>query len=307
MVAANRQGRPHLPSGNCPFCPGSGKVPNNYEVLAYDNDFPALSASPPEIEPQNGLYSNVPAIGKCEVILYTSDHNSSMSQLSEERIQQVIELLVDRTMNLSQNPDIKYVFPFENRGKEVGVTMHHPHGQLYAYPFIPLKIKTELDNCKAHYLNKASNLFDDMNKEELATGKRMVYQNDNFLAYLPYFTDYPYGVFIVARNNKGNLTELNSNERKDLANMLKKVTQSLDAIFDKPMPYMMCFHQTPINSTEYSNPNNYYRFHIEFYPALREKDKIKWYASSEMGAWAALNPLAVEDCAKELRDIIEKL
>ncbi len=307
MVAANRQARPHLPKGDCPFCPGSGKVPDNYDVLAYDNDFPALSLSPPDIMPHDGLYSNKKAFGKCEVILYTPDHNSCMSQLSEEKIKKVIELLAERTRALSQNPKIKYIFPFENRGKEVGVTMHHPHGQLYAYSFIPLKIKTELDNCKAYYTEKGANLFDDMNSEELAFGKRMVYQNDSFLGYIPYFTDYPYGIFIVARNNRGKLTELNDVETADLSDILKKVTQGLDGIFNKPMPYMMCFHQSPANSEEYENTNNYYRFHIEFYPALREKDKIKWYASSEMGAWAALNPLTVEDCAAELKSIINNL
>lgn len=307
MVAANRQKRPHLSGEACPFCPGSGKVPESYEVFVYDNDFPALALSAPEVEAQNGIYANAPAIGKCEVILYTSDHNSCMSALPEARILKVIDLLTERTQELSKNPDIKYVFPFENRGKEVGVTMHHPHGQLYAYPFIPLKIKTELDNCKLFYQENNSNLFDKMNDEEKSFGKRMVFENESFLAYLPYFTDYPYGIFIVAKGDRGDLTEFSSSEKKDLANVLKKVTQSLDAIFDRPMPYMMCFHQTPVNSPEYADARKYYRFHIEFYPALREKDKIKWYASSEMGAWAALNPLVVEDCAEELRTIIAKL
>lgn len=307
MVAANRQDRPHLIEGDCPFCPGSGKVPDSYEVLAYDNDFPALSPTPNDIIPQTGVYHNQMAKGKCEVILYTSDHNSCMSALPVERITKVVDLWAQRSKALAQNHDIKSVFPFESRGKEVGVTMHHPHGQLYAYPFVPQKIKTELDNCKAYHKEHGSNLFDDMNREETKDGRRLVYENDGFIAYLPYFTDYPYGVFIVAKGKRDNLVQFSSEEKQDLASAIKKVTQALDTIFNKPMPYMMCLHQSPVNSPEYNGANEYYRFHIEFYPALREANKIKWYASSEMGAWAAANPLVVENCAKELRDIIENL
>lgn len=306
MVAANRQGRPHLPKGQCPFCPGSGKVPDNYEVLVYDNDFPALSPNPLEINEQVGVYRNAAAYGKCEVILYTSDHDSCMSKLSEERILKVVETWADRQSVLSEDKNIKYIYPFENRGEEVGVTMHHPHGQLYAYPFVPLKLKTELDNCKSYYEENGSNLFDDMNKEELKFRERIIAQNESFLTYLPYFTDYPFGIFIVARNKKGDLSQFTSQEKKDLAQAIKKAAGALDTVFDRPMPYMMCIHQTPVNSVEYADAENYFRFHIEFYPVLREKDKVKWYASSESGAWAAANTLLVEDCAIELRKALSK-
>lgn len=306
MVAANRQGRPHLPKGQCPFCPGSGKVPDNYEVLVYDNDFPALTQQPSAITEQHGVYHNAVAHGKCEVILYTSQHEGCMSALSEDRILKVVETWCDRQQELAKDEKIKYIFPFESRGEEVGVTIHHPHGQLYAYPFVPLKLKTELDNCKRYFEEKGSNLFADMNKEELAFGKRMIAENDGFLTYLPYFTDYPFGLFIVAKNEIGDLTQFSFQEKQNLAQAIKRATGALDTVFDRPMPYMMCIHQTPVNSPEYGNVLEYFSFHVEFYPVLRAKDKIKWYASSETGAWAAANTLLVEDCAEELRKALIK-
>jgi len=304
MVAANRQDRPHLQDDYCPFCPGSGKVPDEYEVLVYDNDFPTLSSQPEDVSPGSGFYNAEPAYGKCEVILYTSDHNSSLSLLPVERINKVVDIWAQRTAELSIDEKIKYIFPFENKGKEVGVTMHHPHGQLYAYPFIPLKLKTELDNCRKYFLETGTCFFTFMNEAERREAKRMVFENDSFAAYIPYFSDYPYGVFIVTKNGKGNLAEMNEKEKTDLAQALKKVTAAFDKLFNKSFPYMMCIHQAPVNSPEYGNVNDYFHFHIEFYPPLREENKIKWYASSEMGAWAAANTLSVEDCAERLRKLI---
>lgn len=304
MVAANRQERPHLPKDFCPFCPGSGKVPADYDVLVYDNDFPALSLNSEEKSPDSVFYESQPAYGKCEVILYASEHNSSLSQLSIERIKKVVDVWAQRTEELSKDEKIKYVFPFENKGEEVGVTIHHPHGQLYAYPFVPLKIKTELENCRKYFMETGSCFFFDMNEAEKHETKRMVFDNESFAAYIPFFSDYPYGVFIVTKTGKSNLAEMNNKEKSDLAEALKKITSAFDRLFNKPFPYMMCIHQSPVNSPEYGAVSSYFHFHIEFYPPLREANKIKWYASSEMGAWAAANTLAVEDCAEILRKLI---
>lgn len=304
MVAANRQNRPHLPKDDCPFCPGSGKVPDEYEVFVYTNDFPTLSIEPEDVSSGSDFYNAQPAYGKCEVILYTSDHNSSLSQLPVSQIKKVIDVWAYRTAELAKDEKIKYIFPFENKGEEVGVTMHHPHGQLYAYPFVPLKLKTELENCKKYFEQTGNCFFAEMNRAEKLEAKRMVLENENFAAYIPYFTDYPYGVFVVTKTAKGSLAEMNENEKSDLAEILKKVTAAFDKLFNKPFPYMMCVHQTPVNRPEYENAREYFHFHIEFYPPLREENKIKWYASSEMGAWAAANTLSVEDCATKLRELI---
>jgi UDPglucose--hexose-1-phosphate uridylyltransferase len=307
LVASNRQARPNMPKDWCPFCPGSGKVPDHYDVLVYANDFPAMSAHPgiPEIE-SRGLYQAEENYGACEVILYSPDHKITLPELSEEHIYKLVELWTERTKKMSSDPKIKYVFVFENRGEEVGVTMPHPHGQIYGYPFVPLKLKTELDACKEHYEKTGSNLLLEMNSEEIKAGKRIVYENDHFLCYLPFFTDYPYGVFISAKNKRSTFLDFNEEEKKSLASILKIVTGGLDHLFDRLFPYMMCMHQAPFNSEEYKNSDQYFNFHIEFYPPLRNATTIKYYASSEMGAWAATNTMAVEETAVEIKTAIQK-
>ena len=307
MVAANRQARPHLPHNWCPFCPGSGKVPDSYEVYTYDNDFPALSLIPDQPElTGGGPYAARPNYGKCEVILYSPEHQATLPSLPVEHLEKLINLLGDRYDALAADPQIKYVFQFENRGEEVGVTMPHPHGQIYAYPFVPQKIQAELDSCRQYYRREGRCLLCDMNKEEAVFQERMIGENNSFAAYLPFFTDYPYGVFIVSKRHKGNITQFSKPERRDLAAMLKNITGAFDNLFDKLFPYMMCIHQTPVNSPEYQDAGEYYHFHIEFYPPLREANRIKFYASSEMGAWAACNPMAVEQTAVTLRTAYDR-
>lgn len=308
MVATNRQHRPHLPKDFCPFCPGSGKVPEKYDVMVYENDFPVLKQGGfkgEEKKTKSAVLKSAEAYGKCEVILYCDDHNKQLYQLSDAHVLKLVELWTERYRELSKDTRIKYIFEFENRGEEVGVTMHHPHGQLYAYPFVPAKVKAELDNCKKYYKQNGSNLFKDLNAAEKKHKKRIVFENKSFIAYIPYFTDYPFGVFIVNKKLKGNFTEFTLNEKKDLAEALKKITAGFDKIYERQFPYMMCIHQTPVNEKKYADANEYYAFHIEFYPPLRSKDKIKWYAGSEMGAGAAANPLDVDECAEILRNCID--
>lgn len=308
LVATNRQNRPHLPKGQCPFCPGSGNIPEKYDVLAYDNDFPvmALEALPINAT-KNSIFKPAPAVGKCEVILYSSEHNKQLYQLSDEHLLKLVNLWSDRFMELSKDKRLKFIFEFENRGEEVGVTIHHPHGQLYAYSFVPLKIREELENCKAYYQKHKTNLFADLNKAEKKHKQRIVFENKGFIAYIPYFTDYPFGVFIVNKKLKGNITQFTLNEKKDLAEILKTITAAFDKVYNRPFPYMMCMHQTPVNEKKYADAEKYYAFHIEFYPPLRAADKLKWYAGSEMGAGAAANPLDVDDCAAILRTKIAEL
>ena len=307
MVASNRQARPNMPKNWCPFCPGSGRVPENYDVYKYDNDFPALKQNPdvPDLEGTD-LYRVAENYGKCEVILYSPEHTKTLPELSVEHIYKLVNLWTERFSELSKDEKIKYIFEFENRGEEVGVTMPHPHGQIYGYSFVPLKLKLELDSSKEFYEEKGKCIICQMNEEEISFNKRLITENDSFIAYIPFFTDYPYGVFIVSKNHKGNFTEFTDKEKWDLAEILKNVTGAFDNLFDRLFPYMMCIHQTPVNTVEYKDSNKYYHFHIEFYPPLRDKDKMKFYASSEMGAWAAANTMAVEDAAENLRWALER-
>ncbi|GGE16995.1 galactose-1-phosphate uridylyltransferase [Marinithermofilum abyssi] len=299
IVASNRKNRPTLPKTDCPFCPGSGKVPEDYDVLKYDNDFPALMPEPPEPDAvATDLYKTEKAVGKCEVILYSSGHTTTLPELSVDHIEKLVDLWTERFVELETDPRHQYVLIFENRGEECGVTMPHPHGQIYAYSHLPLKIRTELENCKSHYEEHGSCLICDMNKEEKKFEQRVIAENDFFIAYIPFFTDYPYGLFIVSKNHKTALSDFTREEKRSLADILQKMTGAMDTMFNRLFPYMMVLHQRPVNGEDVED---YYHFHIEFYPPLREADKIKFYASSEMGAWAACNPTAVEESAKQLR------
>lgn len=307
MVAANRQNRPDMPKDFCPFCPGSGKVPEDYDVYKYDNDFPVLSQNPPKPDDVGSEFYRVrESYGKCEVILYSPDHNASLCELEVEHIKKLVELWLERFNELSRDEKIKYILIFENRGKEVGVTMPHPHGQIYGYPFIPLKIKTELDSAREYFHENSECLFCKMNQEEMTFKDRVIIENEDFIAYLPFFTDYPYGMYISSKRHIPNLLQFTEGERVNFAKILKDVTGTFDSLFNKRFPYMMAIHQSPVNSLEYDNYEEYYHFHVEFYPPLRGENSIKYNASSETGAWAAANPRSLEDTAVELKKAYER-
>lgn len=299
MIASHRQERPQMPKDWCPFCPGSGKVPDNYDVLAYDNDFPALMLNPPEPdEVATEFYRVAPAYGKCEVILYSSDHYTSLPKLPLTHVRKLVDLWCNRFIELSKYEKIKYIFIFENRGEVVGVTIPHPHGQIYGYSYIPLKIQRELESCKKYYEEKSECLVCRMNKEEVSFGKRLIIENAHFLTYLPFFTEYPYGVFIVSKTHKSKIIEFSDEEKDALAEILRDTVGMLDSLFDYEFPYMLCMHQSPVNS---ESCDEFYHFHIEFYPPMRSRDKQKFNASSETGAWAPCNTTSPEEKAEELR------
>ncbi|CAM2756716.1 galactose-1-phosphate uridylyltransferase [Hathewaya histolytica] len=307
MVASHRQNRPQMPKDWCPFCPGSGKVPKDYEVLKYENDFPALCTDPSEPdEVGSSFYKIKKAYGKCEVILYSQNHNAVLSDLPVDHIRKLVDLWCERYIELSKDTNIKYILQFENRGEEVGVTMPHPHGQIYGYSVMPLKIQTELNSCREYYEENSECLICKMNKEEVDFKSRIVMENEDFIAYIPFFTDYPYGIFIVAKDHYSKIIDFDERAKNNFADILRKVSGTFDALFDRVFPYMMCIHQAPVNSEEYGNYDDYYHFHVEFYPPLRSQDKIKFNASSETGAWAACNPRAVEETAQELRDAYKR-
>jgi UDPglucose--hexose-1-phosphate uridylyltransferase len=299
MIASHRQGRPQMPKDWCPFCPGSGKVPQHYDVYEYDNDFPALSQNPPEPDDvENEFFKAAPAYGKCEVILYSPEHTVTLPELPVSHIRKIVDLWAERFGEIKKDKKIKYVFIFENRGDVVGVTMPHPHGQIYGYPFVPKKLQLELDACREHFDGSGSCLICDMIKEEKAYAKRVIFENEHFVCFLPFFSEYPYGVYIGAKAHVGSIDEFSADQKNSLAEILKETAGMLDSLFDYKFPYMMCMHNPPVNTVDVSE---YYHFHIEFFPPMRSADKQKFNASSETGAWAHCNPTCPEEKAEELR------
>ncbi|NGP43969.1 galactose-1-phosphate uridylyltransferase [Bacillaceae bacterium SIJ1] len=304
MVASNRQKRPDMPKGSCPFCPGSGKVPDDYDVYLYPNDFPVLSENPPEPDDVGGgVYETRKAYGRCEVVLYSKEHTATLPDLSRPHMNRLMDLWTETYDRLRQQPKVEYVMIFENRGREVGVTMPHPHGQVYAYPFVPKKVRTEIASCQAHYEKTERNLFADMLYEEQVFKQRIVAETAHFLAFIPFFTDYPFGVYVVAKDNVCHLTDMEESVRYELGVLLQDIVGGMDLIYDRSFPYMMVMHPAPVNEED---AQSYYRFHIEFYPPLRGEQAIKFNASSETGGWAAANPTKVEDNAAILKDCIKR-
>ena len=300
MIASNRQNRPQMPKDWCPFCPGSGKVPDNYDVYKYDNDFPALSQNPSEPDDvANDFFKVKPSYGKCEVVLYSPGHTTTLPELSVDHITKLVDLWCERFDAIREDENIKYVFIFENRGDVVGVTMPHPHGQIYGYSFIPKKIQLEMESAKEYHEEKGKCIFCDMLEEEKKFEKRIIFSNEHFTVFLPFFTEYPYGVYIFSNEHKNHISQFTPEERRSLASILRETVGMLDSLFDYNFPYMMCMHNAPVNTEE--DVSDTYHFHIEFFPPMRSADKQKFNASSETGVWAHCNPTRPEDTAEELR------
>jgi len=301
MISSLRQKRPLLPQSSCPFCPGSGKVPAHYEVHKYDNDFPILSPSPPPLDQKlnTPLYRNSLPHGKCEVILYTSNHTANFYELTDPQLLKLVDLWIQRVVELSKKQEIKYIFIFENKGEVIGTTMSHPHGQIYAYPFIPPRIASELESSSEYYKEFGKCIFCDLVEKEVAVSKRIVLKNDSFTAFVPFFAEYPYQIFLVPNRHFQSIDELKSSEKIDLVLALKKIVRGYDSLFKTNFPYMMCFHQKPCDDSNY----DYYHFHIEFYPPMRNETTQKYNASSETGAGVHGNPTSPEEKAKELKRV----
>ncbi|MBE7025776.1 MAG: galactose-1-phosphate uridylyltransferase [Ruminococcaceae bacterium] len=303
MIASHRQARPNMPKDWCPFCPGSGKVPDDFEVLKYDNDFPALRLDPPAPDAvDGGVYKTQDAYGKCEVILYSKNHTETLPSLSDAHMNKLVNLWCQRFTALRQDEKIKYIFIFENRGEVVGVSMPHPHGQIYGYPFLPKKLELEKESFRLHRQNTGNCLLCDMLEEEKRFEKRIIFENEAFTVFLPFFSEYPYGIYIAPKSCIRYITDLTENERFLLGQTIKQTVGMLDSLFDFAFPYMMCMHNAPINLDDQED----FHFHIQFFPPMRAADKQKFNASSETGAWAHCNPTAPEERAEELREAYAK-
>lgn len=297
-VAAHRQGRPQLPEDWCPFCPGSGRVPDNYDVYLYPNDFPAFSfENPPFAAEEEELFRTTGARGACDVVLYSPDHKLLPSDLTVEQWTKVIALWTSRTVELFANADVQYVSVFENTGVAIGVTMPHPHGQIYALPFIPPLVQTELDSAAASFRETNACLYCRILEGELKDGRRLVASNDSFVAFLPFFGRFPTEMQIYARRHFQSLQELTGRELTELAALLKIVRQKYDNLYGFPMPLMMLVRQQPAKGA-----HPYFHFHIDFLPIQRSPTQLKYLAAMESGTGTFLNDTRAEEQAALLRD-----
>ena len=305
MIASHRQSRPQMPKNWCPFCPGSGRVPDEgFDVLRYTNAFPALSTTPREPEDvATELFKVAPAYGRCEVILYSDQHTTTLRELSTGHVHKLAKLWRDTFNDLASDEKVKYVYIFENRGEVVGVTMPHPHGQVYAYSYLPKKLEGEAESARKHFEKTGRNLFLDVLAEEKKDGRRIVLQNEHFTVYVPFFSPITYGVHVTANRQVPHIGAMTEAEVSSLGETVQACAGMYDSLFDMPFPYMMCMHNAPVNSGDY---DKLWQFHIEFFPPMRAADKQQFFASSETGAGAWCNPTSPEEKAAELREAYEK-
>ena len=279
--AIDRQDRTFLPSeGHCPLDPTRPGGPAteipfpSFEIVVFDNLFPSFEA---------------PA-GAAEVVVYTDDHNGSFAGLAPQRAEALMWVWRNRYEELGAREDVHYVLIFENRGVEVGTTLHHPHGQIYAFPFLPpvpaleLAADARLGGCAICALLE----------RELEAGERVVHSNEDVVAYVPFAARWPYETHVVVREHRPSLVECSAAELRSLAGALQAVTRGFDRLFDRFFPYIMVVHQAPTNGVGSGH------LHVEFYPPLRTATKLKYLAGCEQGAGTFIMDVLPEDSAAAL-------
>ena len=304
--ATHRQARTFLPPvENCPLCPTvDPAVPTevpwpSFDVAVFDNRFPSLLADPPVPDVDGvGVYRVEPARGATEVIVYSDDHEATLVSLGPDRVRLLIDVWAERYAELGRRPDIAYVFVFENRGEAVGVTLHHPHGQIYGYPEVPPLPARELAAARHHLDGKGTCVLCDVVSQERAEALRIIAQNQAFLAFVPFAARFPYEVHIATHRHVPSLLDLSDPEREALARLLVEVVDRYDRLFGFLLPYVMSVHQAPTDDQGWEPVSH---LHIEFTPFHRTADRLKYLAGSELGGGAFLNDVAPERAASDLR------
>jgi UDPglucose--hexose-1-phosphate uridylyltransferase len=307
-VAAHRQTRTFLPpSDQCPLCPSTeafaSEIPaSDYDVVVFENQFPSFSdrVVPDEVTEFTEMVPVRPAIGRAEVVCFTSDHNSSFAALSPQRVRTVVDVLADRTTAMSALPGVAQVFPFENRGVEIGVTLHHPHGQIYAYPMVPPRTRAMLTAAARHAERTGGrSLYADVLAAERAAKVRLIAENDHWTAYVPAAARWPFEVQVAPHRKVADIPELDDAERDAFGPIYLDVLRRFDALFGKPMPYISAWHQAVVGE---GRELGY--LHLQLFSIRRAADKLKYLAGSESAMGAFINDIVPESAAQKLRDAI---
>ncbi|MEO6529837.1 MAG: galactose-1-phosphate uridylyltransferase [Specibacter sp.] len=304
-IAAHRQTRTYLPPADqCPLCPTTGanlsEIPDAaYDVAVFENRFPSLGPAVGDIPGSPEWGTTGRAFGRCEVVAFTPEHTGSFGGLSTERARTVIDAWAHRTEALSALPGVKQVFPFENRGQDIGVTLHHPHGQIYAYSYVPPRSQVMAAAARKFFddHNGSATLLGDIVAKESQSGERMIAQGEHFSAYVPFAAHMPLEIHLTPHRHVPDFTALNSAERDELAVMYLDVLRRLDNLYDTPTPYIAAWHQAPLDAQ--LRPAG--RFHLELTSPRRAADKLKFLAGSEAAMGAFINDTTPEQTAAVLR------
>jgi len=305
VTATHRQERTFLPPADfCPLCPTrpggfQTEIPEpTYDIVTFENRFPSLQDEPPAPAVEGtDLYPVEPACGLCEVVVYTPHHSATLADEPVAQIYKLVKVWADRFEELGAKDFARYVLIFENKGEVIGVTLHHPHGQIYAFPFVPPHVARELEQARAHQARTGRCLLCDVLAEERRARSRIVVENESFSAYVPFFARWPYEVHVTSARHLQALTDMTDEEHRDLASVIKMVIVAYDRLFGFSFPYMMVLHQRPTDGGDYGH----YHFHVEFYPPLRTAAKLKYLAAVETGGGMFINDTLAEEKAAELR------
>jgi len=304
-ISASRNARPFLPPAKyCPLCPMEigmtdpdgnpikSEIPSTnkpYDLAVFENIFPGLSKHDVGGGPT----------GHCEVIIFSREHEGHLTDFSQEHLEALVRVWQDRSREVGAMEHIEYVYLFENRGKEIGVTLHHPHGQLYAFNHTPPFVSIEHENAAKFYSENQKCLVCTRNEKELKDGSRIILETDSILAYVPEAARYPYEVHVTTKSHRPLIEQLNDQEIKQLATTLKRLVYKYDNLFGFDMPYVMAHHQAKAGDYDQKN----YHWHIEFYPPYRTENKLKYLAGVESGTGFFINDTIPEETADQLRKI----
>lgn len=292
MIVGDRQLRPNLPAAGCPFCVGGLEAPEPYDVHAFTNRWPALVPGEPITLGAGDLGAGLdtaPARGAAEVVLYTPDHDASLGSLGATGIRKVVDLWADRSTQLLARPEVEYVLVFENRGRDVGATIDHPHGQIYAFGFVPPIPRRELEVSGEHGCPLCM-----LVPEEAAARTRVVVDDHGWVAWVPAANPWPYGTLLAPRAHVDGLATLDGAGRDALASTLADVLTRYDRLFARPFPYMLWIHQTPGDERAH--------LHLHLAPPRREAETLRYVAAAELGSGTYSNPVVPEVAARALRD-----
>ncbi len=319
-MATRRMNRTFLPPADAnplaPARPGAaysdGEVPDSdYDVVVFENRFPSLMrtpdtviGAPPRIQEDQPLFVSAPAAGRCEVICFTPNSEDTLATVPHSRMRTVIEAWADRTEELSAMEGIEQVFCFENHGKEVGVTLPHPHGQIYAYPYITPRTQAMARQSVAYRLNMGGDLQRDVLAAELDSGRRIIARTEHWVLHVPFAARWPVEMHLVPRRAVPDLAALDDAEREDLADVYLHMLQAGNRFFQDPdgagieLPYIAAWHQAPVH--EFRDDLH---LHLEFFSILRAPNKLKYLAGSESGMAAWISDTTPETIADRLREV----
>ena len=307
-VAAHRHARAFLPPANqCPLCPTTdenlSEIPDRFDVAVFENKSPSFG---PELLPAVDLdFASVEglelgatrkSVGRCEVVVFSPEHLGSLGALPVERVKTVIDALADRTEHLQSLAGVMQVFPFENRGQEIGVTLHHPHGQIYAYPFVTPRTQKLLGSIERF----GADLFAETLEFESAS-ERVLIKSDSFTAYVPFAGRWPIEIHLLPHRHVQHLGQLTEDEKAELASVYRRLLRSLDEIYDSPTPYIAAWHQAPLLQA-----GKNVRLQLQITSPRRAADKLKYLAGSESAMGAFIADFAPEKTAAQIREALEK-